>query len=137
MACHRLRNLVFIYFLYLFINIVLFFKLSNGKMICSNLSALYRINTIIPLFFIPLLKGWGYCERLRSSVHPFVRSSRYLLLNHWAEFHQKYMTSLHGKGVREQNYFHSAPCDLRVWSVGHCLSVRLSVRPSVRHTISS
>ena len=46
--------------------------------------------------------------------------SRYLLLNHWAEFYQTcYITSPHGKGVREQHYF----------------SVRLSVHLSVHLSV--
>ena len=49
-----------------------------------------------------------------SSVHLSVTLSP---LNHWVEFNQTcYITFLHGKGVREQ----------------HNLSVRPSVRPSVR-----
>ena len=57
----------------------------------------------------------------RVSVHLYVRRpstcpSRYLLLNHWAELNQTYyITSPHGKGVREQ-YFSVRP-----------LSVHLSV----------
>ena len=36
--------------------------------------------------------------------------SRYLLLNHWAEFNQTcYITSPHGKGVREQHNFFLRP----------------------------
>ena len=68
---------------------------------------------------------------VNASVRPSVRQtvgqcpSRFLLLNHWAELSQTcYITSLHGKGVREQHYFsvHS--------------SVRASVvRPCVRHAI--
>ena len=39
---------------------------------------------------------------------PSICLSHYLLLNHWAEFSQTcYITSPHGKGVREQHFF---PC---------------------------
>ena len=68
--------------------------------------------------------GNGVWEQHDFSVHPVsVHLSRYLLLNHWAEFNQTYyMASPHGKGVQEQHYF---PV---------CL---VSVHPSVRHTVSS
>ena len=63
------------------------------------------------------------CPVVGSSARLSVRLSRYLLLYFCMEFNQTYyITSSHGKGVREQNYF----------------SVRLSVRrPSVDHAISS
>ena len=41
-----------------------------------------------------------------APIRPSVRPSRYLLLNHWAEFYQTcYTTSPNGKGVQEQHYF--------------------------------
>ena len=50
--------------------------------------------------------------------------SRYLLLNHWAEFNQIcYITSPHGTGMREQHYF-SVSSSLRP-----CVC-RLSICPS-------
>ena len=100
-----------------------------------------------------LNKRCGYCERLRPSVRP----SRYLLLNHLAEFYQTfYITSPYYmyKGVREQHYFQSvraAICPSRYlllnhWGnstklamsislmVGVCKSIIIlpCVRPSVR-----
>ena len=51
---------------------------------------------------------------------PSICPSRYLLLNHWAEFNQtRYITSPHGKGAREQIIFYVRP-----------LSVHLSVTVS-------
>ena len=39
---------------------------------------------------------------VNASILLSICSSRYLLLNHWAEFNQTcYMTSLHDKDVRE------------------------------------
>ena len=64
------------------------------------------------------------------SVHPSILPSCYLLLNHWAEFNQTcYMISPHGKGVREEVIFYSAPCVLRVGNK-RSLSVYLSAHPS-------
>ena len=59
--------------------------------------------------------SWLECVRATLfflvSIHLCVRCpsiclSHYLLLNHWEEFNQTcYITSLHGKGVREQHFF--------------------------------
>ena len=55
--------------------------------------------------------SWFGCARATlffsvSIVRVSVCLSRYLFLNHWAEFNQTcYITSLHGKDVREQHFF--------------------------------
>ena len=47
--------------------------------------------------------------------------SHYLLLNRWAEFNQIcYITSPHGKGVREQHYFSACPSTSRYHLLNHC-----------------
>ena len=48
---------------------------------------------------------------IRPCVHrPSICPSRYLPLNHWAEFNRTcFITSPHGKGVREQHYFSLLP----------------------------
>ena len=98
------------------------------------------------------------CE---SNIFPCVRRpsicpSRYLLLSHRAEFNQTcYITSPHGKGVREQHNFLCVRSSVRASVVRpsvchpillHLLMVRVAratffrasvVRPSVRHAISS
>ena len=81
-------------------------------------------------------------------------------LYHWAEFNQTcYITSPHGKGVREQHYFsvHPSICPSRYllvnyWATKLATSLPLmvivcesninifqasAIRPSVRHAISS
>ena len=81
---------------------------------------------------------------------PPICPSRYLLLNHLAEFYQTcYITSPHGKGVREQHYFSVRPSFVHL-SVTlspprplggiqpnllerHYFSVRQSVRPASVH----
>ena len=65
------------------------------------------------------ITGWNSTKRYISSLmvrvcesnifacvrRPFICPSRYLLLNHQVEFNQTcYITSPHGKGVREQHY---------------------------------
>ena len=46
--------------------------------------------------------SWEYCECVLVSIHLLGR----LLLNHWVEFNQNcFMTTAHGKGVREQHLF--------------------------------
>ena len=73
------------------------------------------------------------CVR-RTSICP----SRYLLLNHWAEFNQTcYITFPHGKGVREQHYFSVRPSNVH-------LSVALSppkplggIQPNLLHHFPS
>ena len=43
---------------------------------------------------------------IRPSICLSICQSRYLLLNHWAALYQTcYITSSHGKGVRDQQYF--------------------------------
>ena len=56
---------------------------------------------------------------IRPSVSPFVRpsvcTSRYLLLNNWAEVYQTcYITYPHSKGVQEQNYFSVRPSSVHL-----------------------
>ena len=47
-----------------------------------------------------------FCLSIHLSIQLSISPSRYLLLNHWAESNQTcYMTSPHGKSVREQYYF--------------------------------
>ena len=88
-------------------------------------------------FFLFFFKRWEYCERLHLSVRPSFKPtvrpivrpsvvcpsvcpSRYLLLNHLAEFRKTcYITSPYGKGMQEQHFF-------------FCASVRPYVRrPSI------
>ena len=64
---------------------------------------------------------------VNASGHLSVCLSRYLLLNHWAEFYPTcYITSPHGMGVREQHYFsvHPSVCASFVR-----LSITLSAPP--------
>ena len=53
---------------------------------------------------------------------PSICQSRYLLLNHWADFNQTcYITYPHGKGVQEQHYFSVCPfiCPSRYLLLNH------------------
>ena len=100
--------------------------LSDKSMVhCSGL--IYVKCTLLPQLFGPVyFQQQGVRFFLNASSRPSVFPSRYLL-NHWAEFYQTcYITSSHGKGVREQHYFSERP------------SVSVSVvRLPVRHAISS
>ena len=86
-----------------------------------RLSSIYLSVMLSPLNSTKLATSLPLMVRVCKSNIFFcafvVRSSRYLLLNHWAEFSQTcYITFPHGKGVQEQHYF----------SV-HLLSVHLSI----------
>ena len=57
-----------------------------------------------------LKKRRGYCNRLRPSVCPSVRPSRYLLLNHWTKSNQIWCVSCsHVWGVQRHIFFGPAP----------------------------
>ena len=82
--------------------------------------------------------SWLGCARatllfrvfVRSCVRrPFIYLSCYLILNHWAEYNQTcYITSPHGKSVREQHFFTVRPSSVH-------LSITLSPpRPTRRNS---
>ena len=53
-----------------------------------------------------LKKRREYCNRLRLSICLSLRPSRYLLLNRWTKFNQKWCVSCsHGKGVQRHIFF--------------------------------
>ena len=81
----------------------------------------WKLHTLVCLIFkhsgTLRVRGQSIYLSIRPSKRPSVHLSRYLLLNHWAEFYQTcYITSSHGKGVQEQHYFLCA-----------CVSIHLCV----------
>ena len=62
---------------------------------------------------------------VRACIHrPTVCLSCFLLLNLWAEFNLScYITSVHGKGVRQQHYFSVRPAGLATATLFFCASI--------------
>ena len=72
-------------------------------MVSSDQLHCIAFTLLLPYFLSPRLSNGDI-------VNGSVRLSRYLLLNHWAEFNQIcYMTSLRSRSEREQNYVSLCP----------------------------
>ena len=81
---------------------------------------LWHVCLYIELWYIDLVSNTIVLSLFYHIMNASICPSSYILQNHWAEFKQIcYMTSPHGKGVWEQQYFSVHPS---VWHRSICPS---------------